>query len=90
MEALNYEQKVCFDAAMTNRNVFISGPGGVGKSFVLRKITEEFGLRGVVFKVTASTGVAALNVNGITIHSLLGTALSGCPQDVIPLIGTTA
>lgn len=88
MDELNYEQKVCFDAAMTNRNVFISGPGGVGKSFVLRAITEEFKLRNRRYRVTASTGVAALNVGGITIHSLLSTGISGSVSQVQSLVGT--
>lgn len=88
MNDLNYEQKVCFDAAMTNQNVFISGPGGVGKSFVLRAITEEFKLRNRRYRVTASTGVAALNVGGITIHSLLGTGITGSVSQVHSLLGT--
>ncbi len=88
MDELNYGQKVCFDAAMTNQNVFISGPGGVGKSFVLRAITEEFKLRNRRYRVTASTGVAALNVGGITIHSLLSTGISGSAAEVQPLLGT--
>ena len=88
MEELNYEQKVCFDAAMTNQNVFISGAGGVGKSYVLRAITEEFKLRNIQYRVTASTGVAALNVGGTTIHSLLSTGIYGTVKQARSLLGT--
>jgi len=88
MSELSYEQKICFDAAMTNQNVFISGPGGVGKSYVLRAITEEFKLRNVRFRATASTGVAALNVGGSTIHSLLGTGIKQTVKQAQSLIGT--
>jgi len=84
---LSYEQKLCFDAAMTNQNVFISGPGGVGKSYVLRAITEEFKLRDVKFRVTASTGVAALNVEGVTIHSMLGTGIKHNVKEAQSLVG---
>jgi ATP-dependent DNA helicase PIF1 len=81
MPDMSTEQKDCFDAAMGGRNLFISGPGGVGKSFVLREIIEEFKTRGHKFRIAASTGVAALNVGGSTNHTLLGTRLSGNNKD---------
>jgi ATP-dependent DNA helicase PIF1 len=88
MPDMSTEQKECFDAAMGGRNLFISGPGGVGKSFVLREIIEEFKARGQKFRIAASTGVAALNVGGSTIHSLLGTRLSGNIKDCKQHLGT--
>lgn len=88
MADMSIEQKDCFDAAMGGRNLFISGPGGVGKSFVLRAIIEEFKARGHKFRIAASTGVAALNVGGSTIHSLLGTRLSGNIKDCKQHLGT--
>ena len=53
----------------TNRNVFITGKAGTGKSTLLeyfRSITSK----NIV--VLAPTGVAAVNVNGQTIHSFFG------------------
>lgn len=50
----------------TNKNVFITGKAGTGKSTLLnyfRSITKK------KLVVLAPTGVAALNVNGETIHS---------------------
>ena len=88
--SLNYGQKVCFDAAMGGENLFISGPGGTGKSFVLEAITEEFRARKIRFSVAASTGVAALNVGGVTIHSFLGTGIKGSVDSVKLLLGTKA
>jgi len=87
MADLSYEQKVTFDAAMEDQNVFISGPGGVGKSFVLTKIIDELRARSRRFRVTASTGVAALNIGGCTIHSLLGTEICNSIEQVRPWIG---
>jgi ATP-dependent exoDNAse (exonuclease V) alpha subunit len=70
--------------------LFISGPGGVGKSFVLRAIIEEFRAREHRFRTAASTGVAALNVGGVTIHALLGTRLSGNIKECKQYHGTRA
>ena len=50
-------------------NVFITGGAGVGKSYILNKLKKEFGED---LAVTASTGVAAVNINGMTIHSFCG------------------
>ncbi len=87
---MSLEQKVCFDAAMNGENLFISGAGGVGKSFVVGEIIKEFDSRARRFSVAASTGVAALNVGGVTIHSFLGTGLSGTVQDAKDKLGTPA
>lgn len=89
-EELSTEQKRCFDAAMSGQNLFISGPGGVGKSFVLKQIIEEFRARSHKFRIAASTGVAALNVGGSTIHGLLGTRLAGNIKEAKEYLGTNA
>jgi len=87
MADLSYEQKVTFDAAMEDQNVFISGPGGVGKSFVLTRIIEELKARSRRFRVAASTGVSALGIGGCTIHSLLGTEICGTVEQVQTWLG---
>ncbi|HHB79899.1 MAG TPA: helicase [Saprospiraceae bacterium] len=51
----------------TNRNVFLTGKAGTGKTTFLRKIKSE-SLKRLV--VVAPTGVAAINARGVTIHSL--------------------
>lgn len=54
--------------AYTNQPVFLTGKAGTGKSYLLQRITETTNKKYVVL---ASTGVAALNVGGQTIHSFL-------------------
>lgn len=50
----------------TSESFFLTGKAGTGKSTLLRYITEHTHKRHVVL---ASTGIAALNVRGQTIHS---------------------
>ena len=50
-------------------NVFLTGKAGTGKSTLIRRFTADTD-RNVV--VVAPTGIAALNVDGYTIHRLFG------------------
>ncbi|WP_411768708.1 helix-turn-helix domain-containing protein [Winogradskyella sp. A3E31] len=50
----------------TDRNVFLTGKAGTGKTTFLHKIKRE-SLKRIV--VVAPTGVAAINAKGVTIHS---------------------
>ncbi len=54
------------------RNVYLTGPAGSGKTHVLNKYVEYLQERGVVAAVTASTGIAATHIDGVTIHSWSG------------------
>ncbi len=53
------------------RSSFISGPPGVGKSWVLTKLKEELEEKGEKVKVISLTHVAARNINGQTAHSFV-------------------
>ena len=67
--------------------VFLSGPGGVGKSHVIKlvqsdtirilKLSGIFKPDDVIVLLTAPTGVAAFNIGGMTLHSAL---LLGCTR----------
>lgn len=57
--ALNFIEK-------TDRNLFITGKAGTGKTTFLHKIKNESLKRMVI---VAPTGVAAINAKGVTIHS---------------------
>src|SRR5438132_7230662 len=62
--------------ASGGQNVFLTGMAGTGKSTTLRRFIGES------FKkvdVTAPTGVAALNVGGMTIHRFCGMLLGPQP-----------
>lgn len=63
-------------AALKGKSLFITGPGGVGKSEVVRQIIRSLRARNINVRTCASTGMAAVANDGTTIHSLLGTGLS--------------
>ena len=51
----------------TNRNIFLTGKAGTGKTTLLHKIINTCYKNTVV---VAPTGIAALNASGVTIHSM--------------------
>lgn len=63
---LNSSQVEALDLVDRGFNVFITGGAGCGKSFLLRALREKY----KELVITASTGVAALNVGGQTVHSM--------------------
>ncbi len=73
---LGPQQKAAYDAILAGRSCFVTGPGGVGKSEVVRRAVRDLRSKRKTVAVTASTGIAAVNVGGYTIHSLLGTGYS--------------
>lgn len=61
-------------------NLFLAGKAGTGKSTLIRHFMSESGDRRVL--VTAPTGIAALNVDGYTIHRLFSFLPTTSLEDV--------
>ncbi|CUA74311.1 hypothetical protein RSOLAG22IIIB_11134 [Rhizoctonia solani] len=73
---LSPEQKHVLDLVLQGKSVFFTGSAGTGKSVLLRRIIKTLSDRrteGVV--VTASTGIAAVNIQGQTLHAFAGVGL---------------
>lgn len=65
------------DAVLAGTSIFFTGSAGTGKSVVLRevirKLKQKKELRNeFALAVTASTGIAAVNIGGTTLHSWAG------------------
>lgn len=53
-------------------SVFLTGPPGAGKTYVLNEFVRRAKRKGKDIAVTASTGIAATHISGSTIHSWSG------------------
>lgn len=73
------EQEALLHVVLQGAGVFIGGNAGTGKSFFLRRAIEGLRGKGLRVAVTASTGVASLNIGGNTFHSVFGVS----SQDII-------
>ena len=82
---LSDDQKEAFDCYKNGENIFITGPGGCGKSYLVKKIYNDALECGKKIKVTALTGCASilLNCNATTLHSWSGIGLAKSDQDKI-------
>jgi len=71
---LNEEQESVMEEVEKGHNVFITGPGGTGKSFIIRHIKKVLEAKGKVVAVTSLTGMASLLIGegAKTIHSWAG------------------
>ena len=65
---LTEEFKEVLKLAKAGESLFVTGKAGTGKSTLLREIQSALSAKSIV--VAAPTGVAALNVDGLTIHRL--------------------
>src|SRR5512145_456888 len=64
---LNTDMQLAFDFVQyTNRNIFLTGKAGTGKTTFLHNLKKVSNKRMIV---VAPTGVAAINAGGVTIHS---------------------
>jgi len=65
-------QDEALDILKTGCNVFLTGQAGSGKTYLLNRYIEYLRQHNVGVAVTASTGIAATHMNGMTIHSWSG------------------
>lgn len=68
-------QERALDILKTGANVFLTGEPGAGKTYVINKYVAWLEAAGLNVAVTASTGIAATHISGMTIHSWSGVGI---------------
>lgn len=65
-------QDEAFEILKMGRNVFVTGPAGSGKTHIINRYISYLRKNDIDIGITASTGIAATHMGGVTIHSWAG------------------
>jgi len=82
-------QEKALDILKTGANVFLTGEPGAGKTYVTNQYIAWLEAAGLSVAVTASTGIAATHIGGMTIHSWSGFGIKSelTPYDLDQISG---
>ena len=68
-------QSQALNILKTGANVFLTGEPGSGKTYLINEYVAYLRERGIEPAITASTGIAATHIGGMTIHSWSGVGI---------------
>jgi ATP-dependent DNA helicase PIF1 len=71
---LTLGQQKAIDLILAGQSIFLTGPSGTGKSFIISYITEKLGYKKKI-AVCSTTGISAFQLQGTTLHSFFGIGL---------------
>lgn len=82
---LSSEQQYALQQFSEGKNLFITGPGGTGKTKLIHHLVENAKTAGKPYQVCAMTGCAAilLSCNARTIHSWSGIKTARGPEETV-------
>jgi ATP-dependent DNA helicase PIF1 len=77
-------QETALTICKTGANVFLTGEPGSGKTHTVNRYVEYLRSHGIEPAITASTGIAATHIGGMTIHSWSGISIKDklSPQEL--------
>jgi ATP-dependent exoDNAse (exonuclease V) alpha subunit len=73
-------QARALELMLLGKNVFLTGPPGSGKSYVIEQFMSIAKVRGKTVALTATTGIAASLLSGVTVHSWLGLGVNNMDE----------
>jgi len=79
---LTGKQKEVYKHLKEGKNVFVTGEAGTGKTAIIKKYVNDFRHYRTI-AVTATTGTAAILLNGTTLFSYLGIGIAEGTADVL-------
>lgn len=75
------KQETALKLLKAGENVFLTGSAGAGKTYTLNQYIHYLKVRKVPVAITASTGIAATHMNGMTIHTWAGIGIKDSLSD---------
>ncbi|HBG82218.1 MAG TPA: helicase [Acinetobacter radioresistens] len=75
------KQETALKLMKAGENVFLTGSAGAGKTYTLNQYINYLKARKVPVAITASTGIAATHMNGMTIHTWAGIGIKDFLSD---------
>lgn len=81
LSGLSPEQHQAVNSIREGNNVFITGKAGTGKSHIINILKMLYNDKGI--EITATTGIAAVNIGGATIHSFSGIGTGDVPVEFV-------
>lgn len=67
---------------LENENIFLTGGGGVGKSYLCNQIIQRYKSQNRQVVVLGSTGISAVHVGGQTVHSFFGFGITNSTEEL--------
>jgi len=85
MADLDPQQAEALERALVGENLFVTGPGGTGKTHLIRALVAACAAAepAIQVAVTATTGAAAVLLGGTTLHKFLGMGLCDGSLEVL-------
>lgn len=74
-------QKEALEILKAGHNVYLTGAAGTGKTYLLNEYIQFLKTKGIGVGITASTGIAATHLAGLTIHAWAGIGIERFASD---------